>query len=648
MNRRRMNGRRPPAGGGTARPRGPALTVLAGCLSALLAGAPAAALELGEARVRSGLGQTLDVVVPYRTSGNERLAADCVTLVRGEATGLPVMTGARVTSVAGGRFTIRGTGTVREPLFSMHVQVDCPATPFLVRSYTIILDPAAPRAAPSGDRSARISPADRAAPAAAIDRTVPAANRRLPAGGPPVEAVRPAPDRAAAIVPGTTYRVRSGDTLYSIASRVSGRTDGVWQTARRLFAANPDAFIDGDMDRLLAGAVLAITDSRTVSGAEPGVETDTGARVAAASAKPTPVPARAATTSTRTTTARPAAVRDRTAASPGAPVAALTGIDPDEAPAERSSSPFKEDAAGTDAAPATAAAPAAAPLPVTGAAATADANVETSSFNPFLAALLGGGLGLLLVLAMFRSAIRDLFRRSPTPAAAADEDTIATPVTAPIAIGEDPTGFFTDFTEEPAPDGADSGIHAVRATGKDPDVFVAEEDWTGAGEPLRSLDLDLDLDLETADDDTLDITAEEPAASPMALRDPGDDAGGPEPRREPAEPTPDERFEESMIVEVDTGAELVTAASADEAQPGDEAPADDTGLATAVDLKMLEEDYEQEFTATQRLERQLADAALELDREIAAHAEADGPDDSDAPADTVEEPLVAAPRQRSA
>jgi hypothetical protein len=36
---------------------------------------------------------------------------------------------------------------------------------------------------------------------------------------------------------------------------------------------------------------------------------------------------------------------------------------------------------------------------------------------------------------------------------------------------------------------------------------------------------------------------------------------------------------------------------------------------------MLEEDYEQEFTATQRLAKQLADAAIALDREITAHGD---------------------------
>jgi pilus assembly protein FimV len=58
-----------------------------------------------------------------------------------------------------------------------------------------------------------------------------------------------------ALVSGSVYRVKSGDTLWSIASQlisiksVNDRIDDI-------FAANPSAFLDRDIDLLKAGAVL--------------------------------------------------------------------------------------------------------------------------------------------------------------------------------------------------------------------------------------------------------------------------------------------------------------------------------------------------------------------------------------------------------
>ncbi|OHX19616.1 hypothetical protein [Chromobacterium sphagni] len=66
-----------------------------------------------------------------------------------------------------------------------------------------------------------------------------------PAGQPPAakqEAVR-------------TYMVRKGDSLSVIAARVRGHESGE-NVAGRLLKDNPDAFIDGDANRLLAGAAL--------------------------------------------------------------------------------------------------------------------------------------------------------------------------------------------------------------------------------------------------------------------------------------------------------------------------------------------------------------------------------------------------------
>ena len=52
--------------------------------------------------------------------------------------------------------------------------------------------------------------------------------------------------------------MRVGDTLSNIASRIDNRPVGLWQAVDVLFNANPDAFIDGDLNKLKAGSLLTI------------------------------------------------------------------------------------------------------------------------------------------------------------------------------------------------------------------------------------------------------------------------------------------------------------------------------------------------------------------------------------------------------
>ncbi|MEJ2604128.1 MAG: LysM peptidoglycan-binding domain-containing protein [Gammaproteobacteria bacterium] len=601
-----------------------------------MASAPARALELGEPEVRSHLGQPLEVVVPYLTGGNERLGADCVSLVRGEAAGLPVMTGARVISAANGRLVIRGSHAIRDPLLAMHLKVDCPATPFLVRAYAIIVDPAELHPSrPVPVRVAARHPAGAGPEEAGGDGREASSspgspgNRGVASGDDVRAGAAPrASARQESLVPGTTYRVRAGDTLYSIATRVAGRTTGVRATAQRLFAANPGAFVDGDMDRLLAGATLTITDGR-VTPAQAATNRKPEGRLGAEPAGIPSVPDPQPTDTGREGSGSVPVIAWDFASHSIESAAKASGASADPV----TSSPFEgEEAIEQRTAPGTPIAQTVVPQSAGSGSGTQDTGAGTWSAGTASGAALGVALGLLFGLAMFRSSIRGLFRRSASPAAA---DTGTTPDLHPDA---EAMGFFAGIADEPNEPLVDNGPALIE---EESDLLVTEENWADIDQSrLKSLDLDLDFD---ADDDApVDATAEEPVASHLSLGD-GEDSSGPLPAaRGPTEATAEERFEESMIVEVDTGAELAAGTSADEwSADGQEAP-EDTGLATAMDLQMLEEDYEHEFTATQRLEKQLADAALELDREISAHADGDDAED------TLEEPLVATATQRSA
>ena len=612
-----------------SRPK-PRSTVVASCVCALLAGGPAAALELGEPVVRSGLGQPLEVVVPYATWGNERLTADCVSLVRGQPddpAGLPALTAGRVSSTAGNRLVIRSDRGIREPLLGMNLKVDCASTPFIIRSYTLIIDP--PGLAPVTAEPAPV-PAPRRAPAepAAV---LPASS----ANGRTSRANVPAPTEP--LSPGSAYRVRVGDTLSTIAQRVTDRPGGIWATAERIFAANPEAFIGGDMDRLRAGSVLEIpaTDTKATAG---GPAAATPAATATAATTPTRAapPADASMSAGEATLAAPtagaggsaeAAAPAATAPATSTPSTAAAAASAERIrPAVRQAmdemaaeppSPFKSEPAG-DASTADAGL---VQTPAGPAPRIADDDAAPrASVSPLFAALFGAGIGLLLGLVIFRSSLREFFRRAPTPAAGA------------AAVADRNDGARIDGARI---DGEDTDVIATPVFEQaEPDVIVSEEEWSDAAQSkLRSLDLDFGDEEDGAgsgearDDGSYDlsddlsddvITEQELAVARMNF--PGFDDSETVAETDGAAVLPaDERIDESMIMEVDTGAELAADADPREAGDGD---AEDTGtLATVADLEMLEEDYEQEFTATQRLAKQLADAAIALDQEISTHGE---------------------------
>ena len=58
----------------------------------------------------------------------------------------------------------------------------------------------------------------------------------------------------------TSYQVRPGDSLSGIVSRIENRTITMWPAVDLIFAANPDAFMGNDPNRLKAGSWLAIPD----------------------------------------------------------------------------------------------------------------------------------------------------------------------------------------------------------------------------------------------------------------------------------------------------------------------------------------------------------------------------------------------------
>lgn len=218
-----------------------------------LAGLPAHALELGEMTVQSRLGQPLRASIAYALAANEQIADSCVGLSAGGSTsGLPGVGRATVT-VADGVILLTGTTPVREPMVSARVVVDCAYTANLSREYMLFIDPAEPvfnkpPVVQSAPATAPEVPAE-AAPAPVARQSTSATTPRKPAA----RKVRQAP-----IGRSTQYRVQPGDSLSEIAERVENRTIGLWAAVDVIFDANPDAFMNNDPNRLKAGSLLTI------------------------------------------------------------------------------------------------------------------------------------------------------------------------------------------------------------------------------------------------------------------------------------------------------------------------------------------------------------------------------------------------------
>ena len=203
---------------------------------------PPGAIELGDAKVSSSLGQPLRASIAYALGPNEAIFDSCVSLgATNPGTGLPAVTRGTV-KVSDGVIAITGRSVIREPLMSLRVNIRCPYTPHLSRDYMLFVDPAQPATA--------VEPAVATAapqPVATQSATSPAVVRRRPANREP-------------IANATRYRVQPGDSLSQIAQRIENRPVGLWEAVGAIFDANPNAFINNDPNLLKAGSFLEIPD----------------------------------------------------------------------------------------------------------------------------------------------------------------------------------------------------------------------------------------------------------------------------------------------------------------------------------------------------------------------------------------------------
>jgi len=231
----------------------PALVAVGGVCG--LATSPVTALELGEVKVESTLGQPLRASIAYALNPNEQLFDFCIYLRPGGIdAAIPAISRARVT-ITNNTIILTGNTPIKDPLVSMQVAVDCPYTPNLSRQYTMIVDPV------RSDATTRFAAVPNAS-SAATPQTASTAQQTRPTAAPARVQAQAQASRTTSnespIATETEYLVRTGDSISGIASRIENRTIGLWPAISAIVAANPGAFIEGDPNKLMAGSVLVI------------------------------------------------------------------------------------------------------------------------------------------------------------------------------------------------------------------------------------------------------------------------------------------------------------------------------------------------------------------------------------------------------
>ncbi|MFC0154019.1 FimV family protein [Xanthomonas dyei] len=242
-----------------------------GALLLMACSGAAMALGLGDIRVLSKPGQPLVAEIPVISNepgelDNARVAlASATTFARvglERPQGLVSSLQFQFAQDARGRAVIRVTSSqpVDQPAINFLIEVEW-SQGRLVREYAALVD--APNTA------AAIAEPAIDAPRAGASNTIAREIAREPAAAPAVEradrdaGAAPAPTRAAATAPAATQAgdalpaVRSGQTLSEIAAglaRSSGHS--LDQTMLALLRTNPDAFVNGNINRLKQGVVL--------------------------------------------------------------------------------------------------------------------------------------------------------------------------------------------------------------------------------------------------------------------------------------------------------------------------------------------------------------------------------------------------------
>ena len=268
------------------RPTGFTRHHLALATALLVAGGGAQALGLGKLNVQSALGETMRAEIELTSLSAEEAATLKVRVAPPESyrsSGVEynaVLTSTQVQMVRNnGRTVLRVSSdrSVQEPFVDVILELTW-ASGRLVREYTLLFDPpglAKPAPVITAPPAIAAAASSEAVPAPAPAVTTPLPRNPVPAQPAPVATPRAAaPAPAAPVRPPVTaaseYAVRPGDSLSRVAAKTQVSGISLDQMLVGLFRNNPDAFIDGNMNRLKAGSTLQVPGSEALASVSQG------------------------------------------------------------------------------------------------------------------------------------------------------------------------------------------------------------------------------------------------------------------------------------------------------------------------------------------------------------------------------------------
>ena len=225
------------------------------------------ALSLGRLTVESALGEAFRAQVDIAAISEEEAATLKTTVASPEAykaVGLnynPALPGVNIAlqKRANGSyyFQLSSEQSINEPFIDLILEANW-ASGRLVRSYAMLFDTPKPKT----PDAVEVTPAQITAP------TVPAAPAPAvtPAPAPATTpATTPAPAKAAATQPAESVKVKAGDTAGALAANLKPANISLDQMLVAMLAANPDAFIKGNVNLLKAGATLSLPSAEQAS-----------------------------------------------------------------------------------------------------------------------------------------------------------------------------------------------------------------------------------------------------------------------------------------------------------------------------------------------------------------------------------------------
>lgn len=232
-----------------------------------LAGTDAHALALGRLTVQSALGEPLRAEIDIPDINTEEAASLRATVASPDAfkaAGLeynPAVSRLQISLQRrpDGRsyLSLRSDRAVNDPFIDVILEANW-STGRIVRDYTMLFDPNMTRQLPPIQPTA---PQVSSSPSVPAPATAAASARRAPAR------IAPAPRDTSAAASGTRNQVtvNRGDTAGRIAAANKPDNVSLDQMLVALLRTNPQAFIGGNVNRIRAGAVLALPDAQQAS-----------------------------------------------------------------------------------------------------------------------------------------------------------------------------------------------------------------------------------------------------------------------------------------------------------------------------------------------------------------------------------------------